>query len=133
MTRPRAAVRDLLARAIATALAERDGLLDAPKEALARTRAEKEELELRVQAAGRTLRAQGEEIRLWNRPFEPDMSIHQAWLRHPAAREVFARYHLPACDQCAVRFDESVAEAASAYGLDAEALIRDLNGLLGSR
>ncbi len=58
------------------------------------------------------------------------MTIDQAWRRHPGAPAVFARFHLPACDGCAVRFDESVEEAAAAYGLDLRALLAALDALL---
>jgi len=84
----------------------------------------------RLGALNREARALSEEIRLFREPFHADMTVHQAWLRHPSAGAVFARHHLPACDRCAVRFEESVAEAAAAYGLDGEALLRELNALL---
>ena len=64
-------------------------------------------------------------------PFEASMTVDQAWRRHPLARQVFARHHLPGCDQCAVRFDETVGEAAEAYGLDLEKMLVELNALLG--
>lgn len=84
----------------------------------------------RLGALSREARALSEEIRLFREPFHAEMTVNQAWLRHPAARTVFARHHLPACDRCAVRFEETVAEAAAAYGLDGEALIRELNALI---
>jgi len=64
-------------------------------------------------------------------PFHAQMSIDQAWRRHPGAPAVFARHHLPACDGCAVRFDETVEEAARAYGLDLPVLLAELGALLG--
>ena len=62
--------------------------------------------------------------------FTGSMTIDQAWHAHPDAPHVFARYHLPACDGCAVRFDERVEEAAQAYGIDLEHFLRDLNDTL---
>jgi len=56
--------------------------------------------------------------------------IEQAWNSHPQAPAVFARYHLNACDQCAVRFDETVHEAALAYGFSEEAMLVEINILL---
>ena len=62
--------------------------------------------------------------------FHPAMTIDQAWNHHPGAAEVFARYHLPACNSCAVRFDETLEEAAAAYGLEIDTFLRELNTLL---
>jgi hybrid cluster-associated redox disulfide protein len=70
------------------------------------------------------------DLDLFQRPFEAPMTMDQAWRRHPNAKMVFARYHLPACDGCAVRFDETLSEAAAAYGLDLDRLLTDLNALL---
>lgn len=70
------------------------------------------------------------DLHLFQRPFEASMTMDQAWRRHPSAQMVFARYHLPACDGCAVRFDETLSEAAAAYGLDLDRLLTDLNALL---
>ncbi len=88
-------------------------------------------LEDRLRAARREAEALSSELRLWREPFHEAMTVHQAWLRHPRAREVFTRHHLPACDRCAVRFEETVGEAAAAYRLDLGALLTELNALLG--
>ena len=64
------------------------------------------------------------------RPFDATMTIDQAWRRHPDARLVFSRFHLPRCDKCAVRFDETIEEAAAAYSIDEAALLTALNSLL---
>jgi len=58
------------------------------------------------------------------------MTIDQAWHAHPDAPAVFARYHLPSCDGCAVRFDERIEEAAQAYGIDLDQFLSDLNDIL---
>jgi hypothetical protein len=67
---------------------------------------------------------------LLDQPFSPAMTIDQAWRRHPGAGQVFAQHHLPGCQSCAVRFDETIAEAADAYGLSLPGLLDALNALL---
>jgi len=57
------------------------------------------------------------------------MTIEAAWSHHPGAPGVFARYHLPACDGCAVRHDETLSEAAEAYGIDMQLWLSELNKL----
>jgi hypothetical protein len=59
------------------------------------------------------------------------MTIDTAWHHHPEAPAVFARHHLPACDGCAVRFDESLSEATAAYGIDLGSFLSQLNSLSG--
>jgi len=61
------------------------------------------------------------------------MSIEQAWNHHPGAPEVFARRHLPACDGCAVRHEETLREAAEAYGIHLEDWLSELNQLRKQR
>ena len=63
--------------------------------------------------------------------FAAEMTIDQAWNHHPDAPSVFIRYHLKACNSCAVRFDETLDEAAMAYGLNLSAMLKELNSLLG--
>ena len=87
-------------------------------------------IEARLVALGRQLEASQADLRLALLPFSAEMTIDQAWRKHPGTRDVFARYHLPACDGCAVRFDETIAEAAVAYELDLSALLEELNALL---
>ena len=62
-------------------------------------------------------------------PFTPEMTIEQAWHAHPKAPSVFADHHLPSCDGCSVRFEETLAEAAEAYGLDLDSFLTQLNTL----
>ena len=64
-------------------------------------------------------------------PFRPDMTVAQAWRRHPQTRLVFARRHLPDCDGCAVRHDEVLWEVAESYGFAIEPFLEELNALLG--
>ena len=61
--------------------------------------------------------------------FTGDMTIDAAWRAHPRAPDVFARYHLPRCDRCAVRFEERIKEATEAYGIDLDRFLHDLNQL----
>ncbi len=63
-------------------------------------------------------------------PFSAEMTVEEALKRHPGAQGVLATRHLPHCSGCAVRFDETLAEVAEAYGLDLGDLLVDLRGLL---
>jgi hypothetical protein len=53
--------------------------------------------------------------------------IHQAWESSKMAPLIFSDFHLPNCDQCAVRYDESLAEAAEAYQLPLNIWMVSLN------
>lgn len=75
-------------------------------------------------------RAQVEAFSWRTRPFDGDMTVDAAWRRHPGTPTIFAQHHLPACSGCAVRFDETLAEASQAYGLSLDALLGELNDLL---
>ena len=57
-------------------------------------------------------------------------TIDRAWNIHKEAQAVFARYQLHGCDRCAVRVDETVEEAAEAYGFSEEAMLARINLLL---
>lgn len=111
-------------------LEDRGRLLTAAAAELPAAREQVAALGARLKRLDREIDGLLEELRLHYAPFTADMRIHAAWLRHPRAAEVFARHHLPACDRCAVRFDESIGEAAAAYGLDLGALLVELNELL---
>lgn len=69
-------------------------------------------------------------IALRTGPFTSAMTVEQAWRRHSGVQRVFARRHLPACDHCSVRFDETLEEVSLAYELDLAALLEELNALL---
>ena len=56
-------------------------------------------------------------------------TIEEALHFHPKASVVLASYNLPNCDHCAVRFHETIAEAAEAYEIDLHALIKELLAL----
>jgi hybrid cluster-associated redox disulfide protein len=62
-------------------------------------------------------------------PFHAEMTIDEAWFAHPGAPGVFAQHHLPGCDGCSVRFEETLSEAAEAYGIDLERFLHELNNL----
>ena len=61
--------------------------------------------------------------------FHAEMTIDEAWFAHPGAPGVFAKHHLPGCDGCSVRFEETLAEAAEAYSIDLAAFLHELNRL----
>ena len=125
-------LRTWLRRRVVAALAARADLhtattdaLEAAKRSVAQADARLAALDGRTQRLARALdRRDG--------PFTLDMSVDEAWRRHPGARAAFAARHLPDCDGCAVRFDETLAEVADAYGFDPAALIDALNRLLDS-
>ena len=62
--------------------------------------------------------------------FHAEMTIEEAWKNHPKAPSVFHEFHLPACDGCAGRFEETLREATAAYELDLEAFLAALNDLI---
>ena len=53
--------------------------------------------------------------------------IHDAWNSTTMAPQIFAQYHLPHCDKCAVRFDENLEEAADAYQIPLDFWMMALN------
>ena len=61
--------------------------------------------------------------------FTGDMTVDEAWNAHPRAPKIFARYQLPGCDECAVRFEERLDEVTEAYGIDLDRFLHDLNKL----
>jgi hybrid cluster-associated redox disulfide protein len=67
-----------------------------------------------------------------DRKFTAEMTVEEAFRFHPAARWVFASYHLGGCSTCAVSGEETIAQVADGYGLSLERLLHDLNSLLYS-
>lgn len=123
----RARALGLLRRVVRQELAPRRALLFdlvAEREGL-------RQLQVELTALRRELSGLRSDVSLLGRPFDAAMTMDQAWRRHPRAAQVFTRHHLPACDGCAVRFDETLEEAASAYGLDLGELLAELDALLG--
>ena len=86
--------------------------------------------EARLIGADRSLQGVVADLTLLDAPFCAELTVDQAWRKHPGTQAVFARHHLPSCDGCAVRFDETLDEAATAYGLDLAMLLEELNALL---
>jgi hybrid cluster-associated redox disulfide protein len=61
--------------------------------------------------------------------FTPDTTVDAALALHPAARWVFAAYHIGGCDGCSAASGETLAEVAAGYRLDLQRLLTDLNAL----
>jgi len=51
-------------------------------------------------------------------PFVGTMTMSEVLRRHPSAGRVLSELGLPDCTGCSVRFDETLVEAAEAYGFD---------------
>jgi hybrid cluster-associated redox disulfide protein len=64
--------------------------------------------------------------------FTPDMTVREAQMLHPQSAQVMAAFHLGGCDHCAVEPDETLAQACAANGVDAQALIGQLNLLVAA-
>ena len=111
-------------------LSEREGLRLSIRSTLEEREGEVSDIESRLLTAGRGLSRAESDLWLSREPFSGVMTVDQAWRKHPGTRAVFTRHHLPNCDGCAVRFDETLAEAAAAYGLDLEELLEELGALL---
>lgn len=120
----RAGLMALARAALAEALAPHTRETEALRGAVTALRAEVAALSAeRARCAARLERAWG--------PFVLEMTVHEAWARHPGVRRVFTRHHLPACDACAVGVDETLGEAADGHDLDPIDLLAELNALLG--
>lgn len=65
-------------------------------------------------------------------PFRPTMTVHAAHARHPGVRAAFTARGLPACPDCAVGGDETLAEAAFGELFDVDVLLAELNALLAT-
>ena len=63
------------------------------------------------------------------RQIDSDWTIDRALRAHPQISNVFATYDLPSCDQCAVRFHETINEAAEAYEIDLHQFLTSLRTL----
>ena len=131
MSRFRATLRARLGPRVRTRLARRAAECAEHRDRVAGLRDDAAALAARVTAVEATLQRLRADQELWSQPFHGEMTIDQAWRRHPGAPGIFARFHLPSCDTCAVRHDETLAEAVTAYDLDGEALLQALNSLLG--
>lgn len=117
------ALRRHLRAAVDAALADHAAASAGLREALPELGAELGHLSQRVSG----LRSHLERRRA---PFTAEMTVHEAWARHRRVRLVFTRYHLPACDGCAVGLDETLEEAAMGHGIPLDDLLAELNALL---
>lgn len=126
----RVRIRAGLRARLEAALAPRADLLAPVSADLQVAVADRDALRARLDALDADLDRLRADLNARTGPFRPDMTIDQAWRRHPGAPAVFAGFHLPACDACAVRFDETVEEAAAAYGLELQSLLGALMALL---
>ncbi len=101
-------------------------LLETRSEEITSMNADLRDLRLRQQALQQAL--DRHLATLDRRPIRPDSTVHAAW-RRPGAREIFTGYGLPACLECAVGADETLAEAAGLEGLPLQELLDRLNAL----
>ena len=62
-------------------------------------------------------------------PFVATMTVDRAWGNHPDVPRVFHEFGLPSFSSCTVRFEETLEEAAAAYGAPLEELLAALNAL----
>ena len=85
-----------------------------------REKLEEEMLDLRL-----ALRRQAGELK-----FEPTMTIAEALKVHPRVGELLSQFQLGGCSNCAVSDVDTIEGACQTYGLDQQALLRALNGLL---
>lgn len=123
-------MRAWLRRRVAAALAARVEVQAATRDALDRAQRSADATAGRITAVEARAERVNRALERRHGPFTLDMTVDEAWRRHPGARAAFAARHLPDCDGCAVRFDETLAEVADAYGFDPAALLHDLNRLL---
>ena len=54
-------------------------------------------------------------------------TIEEVLQSHPLAIEVLASVHLPNCQDCSVRFDESLQEASDNYAFELVSILQRLN------
>jgi len=60
--------------------------------------------------------------------FTKDMTFYQALQMDPRVAKVFSKYHL-GCVGCMGAQNETLAQGATAHGLDVDDILRDLNAL----
>ena len=61
------------------------------------------------------------------------MKVNEVLAQHPAARWVFAAYHINGCGSCPSSEAETLEQVATAYGIPLERLVSDLNALVQNR
>lgn len=62
--------------------------------------------------------------------FSAGMRVNEALAQHPAARWVFAAYHIGGCSGCSSADTETLEEVAVAYGIPLQKFVEDLNSLV---
>ena len=62
--------------------------------------------------------------------FQLDMTVADAMAVHPRVAEVFAAFHLGGCAHCGVSQVETIEQVCAAYGIDQDALLEVLEGLM---
>ncbi len=62
--------------------------------------------------------------------FHKDMTIGEALKLHPLAQTIMGGFHLGGCSSCDIKEDHILGAAAKDYGIDLDALLEALNGLL---
>ena len=126
----RARARAWLTTQVRAALSPHRGALEVHRAALQALAEDRDQLSARAAALDRAADRLRADLSLYSRrSFSLDMTLDQVWRRHPGVRGVFARHHLPACDGCSVRFDETLEEACAAYGIDRASLLAALDAL----
>ena len=130
MEQPRERARRWLSQAVQAQLAPRRVAFAALVEAAQPVGAQVSSAELRLDGHAQQVEAQRAGLRRVDADFAPDFSIDEVLRRHAGAAAVLGGFGLPGCGGCAVRQDESLAEAAEAYGLDLTAMLGALQGLL---
>jgi hybrid cluster-associated redox disulfide protein len=127
---PRERVRRWLVQAVRNELAPRRAALASLVDAARPLPLHLSAVELRLDGLSHRVVAQSAGLARVGAPFAPDFTIDEVLRRHAGAAQVLAGFGLPGCGGCAVRQDETLAEAADAYGLDLEAMLDGLQGLL---
>lgn len=64
--------------------------------------------------------------------FRPDMTIAAALAVHPRVPEVFAAFRLGGCAHCRINEVESIEQVCASYGINADALLDELESLMAS-
>lgn len=62
--------------------------------------------------------------------FDPKMTIADAMKAHPQVQDVLAGFHLGGCSHCAISDVDTIEGACQSYGIDQNALMNALNGLI---
>jgi hybrid cluster-associated redox disulfide protein len=62
--------------------------------------------------------------------FDPKMTIADAMKVHPKVQDVLADFHLGGCSHCAISDVDTIEGACQSYGIDQNALMNALNGLV---